>query len=373
MEKITTKSTSLHTALASELILRETTMTRLVFQPMLVDNPSEKKASIKGRFVFQKKGKNEKWEDVKTAGLSQVKKGEEVTLPLKSGELRIFFDGLNDLYQLYKQHGAQLGQQTFTKTNPILAQLSSMEDAELEQVLQANSKLTGDLFAKFLTLATSEDDPVGLVNKLLELAPENLKNLNTSASLQALKNAVMEWHHNRDNSNEEDWQKLLTKHWQVVGQIFSWPVSIVQEKAYVGGKDISNTGGGLVDYLIKNQLTNNVSVVEIKTPLATLTGKEYRKGVYQMSNDLNGGIVQALNYKHSLMQAYNDLGAAKLFENFDPKCFLLIGHAGHELQDMNKKRSFELFRNQLTDVQIITFDEMVMKAKNLIQILEGTA
>jgi hypothetical protein len=52
---------------------------------------------------------------------------------------------------------------------------------------------------------------------------------------------------------------------------------------------------------------------------------------------------------------------------------LLIGHAGHELQDMNKKRSFELFRNQLADVQIITFDEMVMKARNLIQILEGTA
>jgi|GEM_PF-4283076 len=74
MEKITTKSTSLHTALASELILRETTMTRLVFQPMLVDNPSEKEASIKGRFVFQKKGKSEEWEDVKTTGLSQVKK-----------------------------------------------------------------------------------------------------------------------------------------------------------------------------------------------------------------------------------------------------------------------------------------------------------
>jgi len=38
MDKITTKATFLHATLASNLILREMTLTRLVFQSMLVDN-----------------------------------------------------------------------------------------------------------------------------------------------------------------------------------------------------------------------------------------------------------------------------------------------------------------------------------------------
>jgi hypothetical protein len=374
MDKITTTSTSLHTAIATDIVLRETTITRLLFKPLLVDNPGQKDASIKGRFVFQKKGKNENWEDVESAGFAQVKKGEEVTLQLKSAELLALFNGLSDLYQLYKQHGAQLGEQTFTKTdNPMLVELSSMHADQLEQILLANTKLSGDLFGKFLVLATSDEDPVGLVSKLLELSPDNLKKLNTSASLLALKAAVNDWYENRENPDEGEWQKLLTKHWPVVVQIFSWPVSIVQEKAFVGGKGIDNKGGGLVDYLVKNQLTNNVSLVEIKTPSTALVGKEYRSGVHQMSSDLDGGVVQILSYKQKLLQEYNSLGASDLFESFDPKCFLLIGHAGNALADTPKKRSFELFRNQLSNVQVITFDEMVAKAKNLIKILEGSS
>ena len=75
----------------------------------------------------------------------------------------------------------------------------------------------------------------------------------------------------------------------VLEQVFSWPVTIVNEKAYVGGKAVDNKGGGLVDFLVKNQLTNNVALIEIKTPGTELLSKnEYRNGVYNLSEELTG-------------------------------------------------------------------------------------
>jgi len=371
MEKITTKSTSLHSAKTNEIVLRESATSRLIFQPVLVDNIKNKDASIDGQFLYQRKGKNDAWEPVEKINLAHLKKGEGVQLALKAGELLTLFNELVDLYTLYKQHGAQLGQATFTKSNPALAHLSEMPIDQLEAILHADAQLSGAILSKLLTWATSESDPAQLVNRLLELAPDSLKRLNTSANLQRLNSAVTLWTKHKNDANEDLWQTILTDNMAVLEQVFSWPVSIVEEKAYVGGKGVDNKGGGLVDYLVKNQLTNNVALIEIKTPSTLLLGTEYRAGLYKVSEDLNGGVMQVLNYKQQLLSSYMNMGTAELFETFDPKCLLIIGHAGKELNGTNKKKSFALFRNQLTDVEIVTFDEMVTKTRNLISVLES--
>lgn len=49
------KSTSRRSAECDPIILRETSTSRLIFEPLMVDNPNSKQATIKGCFIFQKK------------------------------------------------------------------------------------------------------------------------------------------------------------------------------------------------------------------------------------------------------------------------------------------------------------------------------
>jgi hypothetical protein len=82
--------------------------------------------------------------------------------------------------------------------------------------------------------------------------------------------------------------------------------------------------------------------------------------------------MQVVNYRDALLKNYQSLNVGSLFDAFDPKCVVIIGHAGDELVDKNKRKTFELYRNQLSDVSVITYDELVNKTKNLIKVLESS-
>jgi hypothetical protein len=103
-----------------------------------------------------------------------------------------------------------------------------------------------------------------------------------------------------------------------------------------------------------------------------LKNREYRKGIYNIADDLSGAVMQVLNYKDTLLRNYRSLEVGELFDAFDPKCVVIIGHAGQELTEKNKRKTFELYRNQLSDVEVITYDEIVHKTQNLIKVLEDT-
>ena len=371
MEKVTTRSTPLHTATADDVVLRESKTTRLVFRPLLVDNEMLPEASVKGQFIFEKKGRNDEWVPTEAISLARLKVGEGVRLELKSAETLKLHKELSDLYDLYSQHGTKSGHSTFAKLDSPLARLAVVPVDKLNEILAADTELGGDLLSELLAWATSEGDPAELVSRLLELAPDSLRRLNTSANLQRLKSSIAEWTKHKDSTDEDLWQKLLSENVHVLEQVFSWPVNVIAEKAYVGGKGIDNRGGGLVDYLVTNQLTNNVSLIEIKTPGTKLLRKEYRTGIFNISDDLSGGVMQVLNYKQTLLHHYQSLGSAELFESFDPKCVVVIGHSRQELQSKDKIKSFELYRNQLNGVVVITFDELVEKTNRLIGILES--
>ena len=57
------------------------------------------------------------------------------------------------------------------------------------------------------------------------------------------------------------------------------------------------------------------------------------------------------------------------FKAFDPKCYLIIGNTS----ELNAKQieSFNLFRNELRTVEIITYDELLSKMEILYKVLGG--
>jgi hypothetical protein len=142
-------------------------------------------------------------------------------------------------------------------------------------------------------------------------------------------------------------------------------------KCYVGGKVVQNDNGNLVDFVYANPSTNNVVLVEIKTPVTPLIGKKYRQNAYAMSDELSGGVVQVLNYRDSLIKEYYSLSKfddEAPFNAFSPKCVLIAGNVQNELVTLVKRKSFELFRGELAGVDIVGYDELFEKIQCVIDV-----
>ena len=97
MDSFTTKSTSRNSAIVSDILLRETETTRLIFRPVIVENPHNKNACVRGHFIFQKKKVSGNWEDYNDFSLSKLKDGEWVKLELKAGEVHSLIDEFQPL------------------------------------------------------------------------------------------------------------------------------------------------------------------------------------------------------------------------------------------------------------------------------------
>lgn len=365
------KSTSLHSAECSDIILRTTDTTQLVFRPMLVDNKNNSLAAVKGTFVFQRKGKKGTWEDFQSIPFSSLKKDEGYKLEIKSKELLHLFKELASLYKLYSQSGIPLGSSQYIKTNQQLAELAAEPQAQVTQFLNANKQVGADLLSRLLAWAVAAEDPAHLVDKLLNLGSDSLKRLNVAFGIQSLKVALNIWKENQASVDEEFWQSTFAENSFVLEQVFSWPVSIIKGKAYVGGKTVENVGGSIVDFLMKNNFTQNAALIELKTPGTALLGKLYRNNVYNLSEELSGAVMQVLNYRHALSENYNSLtgGQGNFFESFSPKCVVIIGNTS-QLAERDKRKTFELFRGQISGVHVITYDELFAKTEKLINILE---
>ncbi len=181
-------------------------------------------------------------------------------------------------------------------------------------------------------------------------------------TLEGLRRVFDIWEANKNNADEEFWQTTLTQNSIVLSQVFSFPVIILQGKAYVGGTGLDQSGGNLVDFLLTNDLTENTVLVEIKTPETRLLGRRYRGGAYSPSSELVGAVAQISNYKHYLMR--NSTQPEIGVNAFNPPCLVVAGSLD-QTPDEAQRRAFELYRQGLRDVQIVTYDELFHKVANL--------
>jgi Domain of unknown function (DUF4263) len=190
---------------------------------------------------------------------------------------------------------------------------------------------------------------------------------------QSLRDVLQIWQDNQHNADEEFWQQTFAARPLVLSQAFAAPIIILEDKAYVGGKGIDNRQGKVTDFLIAGRLSQNAALIEIKTPKTRLLGTEYRAGVHGVSQEVSGAIVQVATQRDSLLKEYYGLvhKSAEPFSAFSPHGLVIAGNLQDELADMERKQSFELFRQGLRDVQLITYDELFSKVESLLESLEG--
>lgn len=370
MSEIHTKSTSRTTAQVDDIEIRLSDNVRLVFRPTIVDNKNRPEAAVKGIFLYQRKSRSSEWEDFETIPLNSVKSGQGYKLEIKSEELLNLMQQLRPLYKIKQQQGIPQGSKTYVQLTPQLQQLQSLAREDIRDVLNANRSLGGSLLSKLLVWALSLDDPNELINRLIQLDTSLLSKLNAALGLYRLKTALEIWQENSGSNDEEYWQSTFTEHSFVLEQVFAWPSAIVKDKAYVGGKNVLNERGNIVDFLVRNRMTHSAALVEIKTPATPLLGRQYRQ-TYNVSAELSGSIMQTLNYKQSLQESYHTLnhGNKDLFDSFDPQCAVIIGST-QQLDSHDKRQAFELYRHQFPGLAIIPFDEVFERTRKLVELLE---
>jgi hypothetical protein len=186
-------------------------------------------------------------------------------------------------------------------------------------------------------------------------------------SVKRLLDVLAIWDANRLTSDEEFWQTTFTEHSYVLSQVFAFPVVFIKDKAYVGGMKLDRSEARFVDYLFSAESSREAILVEIKAPTTPLLGTEYR-GNAAPSRDLSGAVVQVLNYRRELVANLKSVTEGIALTAFLPKCVLVMGNAASQLRDEASRRSFELFRGGLRDVEVITYDELFRKVEVLAEL-----
>jgi len=208
------------------------------------------------------------------------------------------------------------------------------------------------------------------INNCISRVESLLKKVEFSIQgLDGFFDAIEIWNSNKSSKKENFWQKTLKKYSWILSLAISEPTVIFNKEAFLGGKNIKNKKGNIIDFIYLNKLSESCALIEIKTPQTKLLGKRYRN-VYSISTEFTGALNQLLNYKESFQKDFYSLvyNSKDKFNLISPKCYLIIGN--QELMNKEEIKSFELFRKNISNVTILTYDELFEKLFFVLSIIK---
>jgi hypothetical protein len=183
-------------------------------------------------------------------------------------------------------------------------------------------------------------------------------------------------------SRERVWQDFLEENpWilgvNLAGQLLTrWDNKKLEQT--VAGHSVAGAGKRADALLQTNGRIRSLVFAEIKhhqTPLLTI--EPYRAGAWAPSSELAGGVAQI---QQTVQSAHREIGERLRATSTDgaetgeeaflvrPRSYLIVGNLTELLGStdgvhVGKHRSFELFRRNLYEPEIITFDELLARAE----------
>lgn len=189
------------------------------------------------------------------------------------------------------------------------------------------------------------------------------------------------------NKRDEDvWQQFFESNTWIFGYGLNYflnsPLDNEKFEKVVTGSNFDR-GGKRIDALLKTKgFISSLSFGEIKTHRKVLlkeVSSPYRSESWQISDELSGGIAQVqktvqmslhtINTRTSITDNQGNPTNEELYL-YQPKSFLIIGSLQEFIVEggINEQKysSFELFRKNITNPEIITFDELYERAKFIV-------
>jgi hypothetical protein len=337
MEKIKVKSLVPGVSEVEDILIKESTKTRLILRPIILDNDDNPDACVKGAIIHQRKNSEGEWkEDDKAFSLTSVKAGQYCKIDLSSKEVLKILGNFEKLKELYKKYGFSYGEHSYY-----------IAEEDLEGVLSEISKF---------------DNKDKLIEALRNLRNEDIDKLSLMVSVSKIDKILKIWEDNKTNSDEKFWQKTFEENNWVLSQIFACPYIFISGEVFAGGKNMKNAGGVLPDFLIKQSNSKNIAFIEIKTPTTNIMGNTPYRGsegnsnvVYSTHSEFSGTVNQILNQRRIFLRerAIRE-DDSRDYEN--PKCVIVVGCKGGLSEGQIK--CFDLFRDSYSNMEIITYDEI---------------
>lgn len=153
-------------------------------------------------------------------------------------------------------------------------------------------------------------------------------------------------------------------------------LSILQDEAHTTDEDVAGHDGAVGDFLLGAK--NFTVLVELKLPTTKLFQKNRnRAGTWRLSTELLDAVSQILEQKagwqvksNSIEVGFDSLGKRINQRTADPKCILIIGSAdqfeGNDKEISIKLKTFELFRRDSRNIEILTYDELYERAEFIV-------
>lgn len=273
--------------------------------------------------------------------------------------------------------------------DPTLAAGFKVDDEVLEAVLQDPSAIAAvyarggpELLRSVVEADLDADDVIALAARRQAVSVFR-QMLDDNDYFQALAKEA--------GGEEKAWQVFLESNpWVLgvgLGSQFLTPWTEEQLEQVVAGYTVAKSGKRADALLRTAGLVRAMAFAEIKHHKTPLLGIETRPGCWAVSAAVNGAIVQT---QQTVFQAVKDLSEklATLDEEgavtedvtylIRPRSFLVVGSL-RQLRSKNgdggvieaKYRSFELFRRNLYEPEIITFDELYARAEWHVRELES--
>jgi hypothetical protein len=282
---------------------------------------------------------------------------------------------------------------TFEKLLGFLKLLSELDLASLDQRRIALRENVGGLDAETQAKMRSllkQPDGLAIVDELLRsgsITSRDLVNIGYRKSqLEVFERllraedieAYRAEHKITSTQPEKIWQHFFECNEWIFGFGLDYRfLGVLQREAHVSDEDIAGRDGSIADFLMG--ATNFTVLVEVKRPDTDLFEKrKNRAGSWKLSAELIDAVSQILEQKAG-WQVRSEANASKNYTangeligqmTVDPKIILIIGSdgqfSGTEKERTIKLRTFELFRRDSRNIEILTYDELYERAKFIV-------
>ena len=173
------------------------------------------------------------------------------------------------------------------------------------------------------------------------------------------------------NWSEPDWQSFFKNNTWIFGYGLDYRFqSILQREAAVSDSDVDGKNTIKADFLLGS--TDFTVLVELKRPDTNLFENTINRArSWKLSKELFEAVSQILAQKASWekkSEQDNYTGKGELISQntVDPKCILIIGSreklTGNAREQDMKLRTFEMFRRDSRNIEILTYDELYERA-----------
>ena len=351
-----TASTSKNSAIVVDVVLSEKELTRRIARPLIVNNVNDSAANVKISLIHQRRANAKaKWEDEPAFNLARLTGGQEIRLELSCAEVLKLFEALGDLYMIGTQ-GVPQGERTLVVSDAAETMVISGRE---RKIIRSLAEQSPDFWP---ILEEIESEPLeALLGARLHKKRE--------AALQLFEEhmASLDW-------SETSWQAFFEENTWIFGHGLLYQfASQLEEQPLYGGKDVSGAGGQQGDYLFGTEAAKRFAVlVDIKKPDTRLLGNApYRNRVWRLGPELTGGVSQLQSNCRTWEtegsrqeHTAEALSSANVF-TYGPRGILVIGNTT-ELDDRDKVATFELFRRNTVNPEILTYDELLARTRFLV-------